>query len=97
MFQDGMDADRELPASGASTLEFAILGAGYGSQPTSKPSWSLRMDSIDSPGSLFLSPPAEVTNDIEGDIRRTEASRGMRKYDDGVGSYLPCSSRKESP
>ena len=48
MFQDGMDTDRELPASGASTPGFAILDAGYGNRPTSEFSWTLRTDSIDS-------------------------------------------------
>ena len=48
MFQNGMDADRELPASGASTPGFAILDAGYGTRPTSESSWSLRTDSMDS-------------------------------------------------
>ena len=46
--QDGMDADREPPASGASTPGFAILDAGYGNLPTSESSCSLRTDSIDS-------------------------------------------------
>ena len=96
MSQDGMDADRELPASGASTPGFAILDADYGNRPTSESSWSLRTDSIESPGSLFLSLPAEGTNDIEGDIGRTEASRGVRRYDVSVGSHLPCASREES-
>ena len=48
MFQKGMDVDQELPASGASTPGFAILGAGYGNRPTSESSCSLRIDSIDS-------------------------------------------------
>ena len=48
MFQDGMDVDQELPASGASTPGFAILDAGYGNRPTSESSRSLRMDPIDS-------------------------------------------------
>ena len=48
MFQDGMDADQELPASGASTPGFAILDSGCGNRPTSESFWSLRMDSIDS-------------------------------------------------
>ena len=47
-FQDGIDADQELPASKASTPGFAILDAGYGNRPISKSSWSLQMDSIDS-------------------------------------------------
>ena len=96
MLHDGMDTDQELPASGASTPGFAILDAGYGNRPTGESSWSLRMDSIDSPESLFLSLPAEGANDIEGDIGRTEASRGVRRYDDSVGSHLPCASREES-
>ena len=76
---------------------FVILDAGYGNRPTSEFSWSLRMDSIDSHGSLFLSPPADGTNSIEGDIGRTGASRGVCRYNDSVGSYLPCASREESP
>ena len=48
MFQDGIDADQELPASGASTPGFAILDAGYGNRPKSESSLSLRMDSINS-------------------------------------------------
>ena len=32
VFQDGMDGDQELPASGASTSVVAIGGAGYGNQ-----------------------------------------------------------------
>ena len=96
MFQDRMDADQVLPASGASTPGFAILDAGYGSRPTSESSWPLRTDSIDSPGCLSLSLPAEGTDDIEGDIGRTEASRGVRRYDVSVGSHLPCASREES-
>ena len=79
VFQDRMDADQELPASGASTPGFAILDAGYGNRRTSESSWSLRTDSIDSPGSLFLSLPAEGTDDIEVDIGRTEASRGVHR------------------
>ena len=68
MFQDGIDVNRELPASAASTPGFAILDA----------------------------PPAEGTNDIERDIGRTEGSRGVRRCDGNVGSYLPCASREES-
>ena len=36
MFQEGVDVDQELPASGASTPGFAILDAGYGNRPTSE-------------------------------------------------------------
>ena len=47
------------------------------------------------PGFAILdAPPAKGINDI--DIGQTEASRGVRRYDDSVGSYLPCGSREES-
>ena len=42
LFQDGMDGDRELPASGTSTSALAIGGADHGDQLPSKCSWSVR-------------------------------------------------------
>ena len=38
MFQDAIDVDQSLPASGASTSGFAIVDTGYENRRTGEPS-----------------------------------------------------------
>ena len=92
--QDGMDANQQLPASGAQTSDTG--GAGYGSLLAGKCFRPLRWGRH-SHGSLFLfSSGVGSSLDTREGTEQTEASTGMCTYNDGVASRLLGVSCEES-
>ena len=98
MFQDGMDANQQLPASlsGAQISDVVISGAGHESLLAGKCFSSLRRGQ-NSCGSLTLFSSVVGSNDRREGIEPTEASTGMFTYNDGVASRLLCASCEGSP
>ena len=96
MSQDGIDVDQVLPASEAGTSGFSIGDTDPGNRPTGEFPWLLRMGLILIRIYLFLSPSAEDTSYTGGETERTEASRGLFRCDDVVGSRSCCASREEN-
>ena len=95
MSQDGIDVDRVLPASEAGTSGFSIGDTDPGHQTTGEFPWLLRMGSILIRIYLFLSLSARGTSYIGGDPEQTEASKGLFRCDNVVGSRSCCTSREE--
>ena len=81
-FQDRVDVDRELLASGAWASGVAIGGAGHGSEPTSESSRFLWLEPAFTSVRISLPKTVEGTRETgEEEIGSTlEASRGQYAY-----------------
>ena len=84
--QDGVDADRQPPPSGASTSAMAIGDTSSGNPLASDPrdGHNFHVDVVPSPSE------AEGTGDTGGETEVADPSIGMYTYHDDVGSHSPC-------
>ena len=96
LFQDGMDANQQLPASGAKISDVVIGGAGCGSLLAGRCFLSLRWGR-NSCGPLTLFSSVVGSSDTSEGIEQTEASTGMCTYNDAVASRSLCASCEGSP
>ena len=95
LFQDGMDPNQQLPASGAQTSDVAIGSDGHRSRLAGACFRSLRWGRH-SCGSLILFSSVVGSSDTRKGIEQTEASTGTCTYNDGIASRLLGASCEES-